>query len=400
MKNYGFVRPTIDDTHYLAGTLPKVILQDNADWTDYLPQYEPQFNANFDSDGCTVWGSENGIETYIKKLTSLDENYSERYIYILSNIIPPGGDPHKVMETIRSYGMIPNSALPMTQNFVEFLQPKPMTQDYLSIGQKWLDEFDFKHEWIISKPTKTDDRVSLIKEYLKYSPICVSVTAWHQDGDVYVDKGQPNCHWCLCYGFDDEKRAWKIFDSYDQSTKLYSYDSNIEFAKRLYITIKNKEEQVSVIYQILNKLFTLLGFVTSHPENKPTDIVPEPVIPIPIVEPEPVHGSYLLEWASAIKDYEGKPGDLSYKNNNPGNLRSLSGGFLKFKTWDDGWKALLDYLTRAATGKHKAYKPEFTLLQFFKVYSPSADNNNPLAYATYVAKKLNLPIETQIKTLV
>lgn len=168
---------------------------------------------------------------------------------------------------------------------------------------------------------------------------------------------------------------------------------------------------------ILNLIIKLKQQQIAIMQQSPVSTPQTPVI-APQPQPEPViapHGSYLLEWAAAIRDYEGKPGDLSYRNNNPGNLRYLNGDFVKFKTWEDGWNALLDYLTRAATGKHPAYKPEMMLLNqayispektpkvlpgFFQVYAPSLDRNNPKAYAQYVAKRIGVPIETQIKNLV
>jgi hypothetical protein len=129
-------------------------------------------------------------------------------------------------------------------------------------------------------------------------------------------------------------------------------------------------------------------------------VIPEmPEVPIVPVELEPV-GSKLILWATAIRDYEGKPGDLNYKNNNPGNIKAKSGGFLKFKTYQEGFNYLLDYLTRAATGKHPGYRPDFTLLRFFQTYAPSTDKNNPKLYAAWVAKRIGVEVNTPIKNLV
>jgi hypothetical protein len=130
----------------------------------------------------------------------------------------------------------------------------------------------------------------------------------------------------------------------------------------------------------------------------------EQMLPPPAVEPpkpEPVapKRDLINEFCLAIRDFEGKPGDLNYKNNNPGNLRSLNGSFMKFKTYEAGWLALRDYVIRACTGGHKSYRPDFTILQFFKVYAPSVDKNDPVAYANWVANKLNVPVTMKIKDL-
>lgn len=119
------------------------------------------------------------------------------------------------------------------------------------------------------------------------------------------------------------------------------------------------------------------------------------------------------QWALAIKKHEGYfPGSASYRNNNPGNFRCsglVMGEFgatkcinnlAVFPTYDKGFAALKQFLIYAATDKLRAYKGSMTLHDFYKVYAPSADSNNPLGYATAVAKDLGLPITTRIETLV
>lgn len=104
----------------------------------------------------------------------------------------------------------------------------------------------------------------------------------------------------------------------------------------------------------------------------------------------------LEKWARAIEKYEKSP-----KNwNNPGSIKNKDGGFLIFSTYEEGWNYLLNYLKRAATGKHTAYRPDMTLLQFFEVYAPYSDNNNPQKYAEFVANWIGVSITTKIKKLV
>jgi hypothetical protein len=119
--------------------------------------------------------------------------------------------------------------------------------------------------------------------------------------------------------------------------------------------------------------------------------------------------SQIEKWAEAIKKHEGwYVGSRSYRNNNPGNFRCAKwlmeefGGtcvdnFIKFPTYETGWKALTSFLTYACEGALRSYKPEMTLLDFYKVYAPSADGNSPKNYATAVAKDLGVSINTQIK---
>jgi hypothetical protein len=117
----------------------------------------------------------------------------------------------------------------------------------------------------------------------------------------------------------------------------------------------------------------------------------------------------ITDWANAIKQYEGffapgqnpkyPDGTLSWKNNNPGNIRSWpntpqNGGFAHFPTYDVGFAALCTLLTNAATGKSANYKPTMSLVQFFAVYAPSDDHNDPNAYADFIAKKLQVDPNT------
>ena len=106
----------------------------------------------------------------------------------------------------------------------------------------------------------------------------------------------------------------------------------------------------------------------------------------------------LEQWAEAIKTYEGWfVGSRSYRNNNPGNIRYSkyqigqdSGNFSIFKSYDDGWKALIFQLQISVDGRSKYYHPDMNLVDFFKVYAPSSDNNHPVKYAEFVAQKLGV----------
>lgn len=242
-RNYGFLPPEPDEGAYELGgliSLPKVILQPNRDWSAFLPKYEPQFGDGWDSFGCTVWGSENAIETLEKKLTGVEKNYSERFTYILAGVTQRGADPHKVAECIRSNGLIPDEILPMTKDYEEFLTPNPMTPELKKEGQRW--GWQFGHEYVWNGVQTADAQLAKVMEALQYSPLGVSVTAWFAEKDfktnqtVYVDRDQPNTHWCVLYGVDDY--GYKIYDSYDQTHKILSFDHKMRVCKRYSLTRK------------------------------------------------------------------------------------------------------------------------------------------------------------------
>lgn len=86
-------------------------------------------------------------------------------------------------------------------------------------------------------------------------------------------------------------------------------------------------------------------------------------------------------------------------NNNPGNLRNIDGSWQKFATPSDGFKALMGYVERAKQGDQKRYNSNQSLYQFFSIYAPSADKNNPKQYAEAVAKQLGVSPNTTIGKL-
>lgn len=110
--------------------------------------------------------------------------------------------------------------------------------------------------------------------------------------------------------------------------------------------------------------------------------------------------------AQAIASMEGffKPGSLAARNNNPGNLRSwgsapIAAGYAAFQSVEQGWDAL-----RAQIQKN--VNRGLTLREFFAGkpgvyagYAPSADKNNPEAYARFVAGRLGVDVDTPLSQI-
>lgn len=235
--NYGLIKEPITPEQHIFGSAAEFpILQPNGQWDDFLPTYEPQFEPGFDTDGCSVWGTQNALEILLYRLTGLKPNYSERYTYILTPVRPPGQNPHVVAESIRKYGLIDQDDLPMAETFADFIQPDPMLTQWLLKGRDWVQTYQMTHEWVWGDtPISLEEKKVLIMEALKYSPVSVSVTAWNEQDGIFVDLNLPNNHWCVCYGYND--LGWKIFDSYDQTEKIYSFSSNIEMSKKYNIVV-------------------------------------------------------------------------------------------------------------------------------------------------------------------
>lgn len=115
---------------------------------------------------------------------------------------------------------------------------------------------------------------------------------------------------------------------------------------------------------------------------------------------------FLDAFAAAVQRFEGyfapgtpgyPNGSLSFRNNNPGNLRPTnasqpsSGGYRVFNTYDDGLAALKnDLQVKINRG--------WDLNQLESVYAPSADNNDPANYANTVARWLGINTTTPLVT--
>jgi hypothetical protein len=114
--------------------------------------------------------------------------------------------------------------------------------------------------------------------------------------------------------------------------------------------------------------------------------------------------------ASAIQTMEGyyppgtpgyPTGSLSYRNNNPGNLRPGSlavgatgsnGGYAVFPNYQTGLNALVGLIQSPAYWN-------LTLTQFFAQYAPASDGNNPGSYAATVAANLGVDANTPLSQL-
>ncbi len=276
LRNYGFDPKTIiiEDEHFVLGgavSLPQEILQPDRQWDAFLPVFEPQSQPTWDTDGCTIFGTLNAKDVLHKRKFGTESNDSDRFVYNGTETVPPGNDPHKVADWIHNNGLIPEADLPMTETYEEFITPRPLSLNLINEGKNWLKHYDFGHEWVFKSDVSHDDKITKMMEALQYSPLGVSVTAWIEGPDgIFIDEGNPNTHWCVCFGFTD--KGWKIFDTYDQSVKIYSFDSNISFCKRYSlneITQVYEEANASQcsLYELWKKLisrdYRLFGAVRS-----------------------------------------------------------------------------------------------------------------------------------------
>jgi len=244
-SGHGFIKDVIDETHYFAGDglglgASKIIRPDGQ-WDEFLPDEEKQ-KRYIETMNCTTYGTLNALEILAKTKYKVDKNWSERYIGVLARTTRSGNSPHRVAEAIRANGNIDEILLPFNDNITswwKYYSPKPMEQQYLDEGKRWLNNWDFEHKWTTLSSTA-------LMEALKYSVLGWSVNAWYIDrnGFYYRPQGTGDNHWTVCYGYV-EGEYWKIFDSYEPHLKKVRWDSRATFAKK-YLLIRLNEDTMAI----------------------------------------------------------------------------------------------------------------------------------------------------------
>lgn len=237
-KEYGFIKPTITREHYIFGAspVPFVVRKEDGNWFNSLPVKELQ-NTNFEKYNCTSYKTLDQIETYMLKVFGEKVNYSDRWLGIIAGTKPPGNDPQVVYEAIRKYGLIPEEMLPADANLAnigEYYSFKGADKEACyREGRKWLEKWDFYHEWVFGDGYTWEERIHNMKLAIKTSPLAVAVYAWAiDDRGVYVKMADEN-HWTTIYSIEEFQ---KVFDSYEPVLK--DVDQEINFCKRIYMERK------------------------------------------------------------------------------------------------------------------------------------------------------------------
>ena len=433
IKNYGFQYPVIDEKKdYVLGaerSTPFEVINESGGWNDKLVIGETQIKKE-DVNGCTNWACLNQLEVLLNFLFGTMTNWSERFQAVVSEQTREGNDPARVFESIRKLGVIEESKLPFTDemNFQTYLSPKPMTENYLKDAKKFLEDYDYKHEYIYTPNTPLVEKQKLLLQSLKRSPVAVSVYAWQMGANgMYVKpQGAKDTHFTLLINAK-KGEWWEVFDSYPESEgdfiKRLEWNFEMDIAKGIFVRKFTDEEKrkLSFFEQILAaiaKMIPLLGFWVQKKKEDPkptqdddqsTQKPPKPELP----KPEPViKVSKILGFCQAVKIHEGFfEGSRSQRNNNPGNLRFTSltaslgatskdlDNFAYFPSYEIGWNALLSFVKLAANNQLRDYK-DCDILSFFKTYAPASDNNSTTRYAEFVARQINDSPESLLKDFI
>lgn len=410
----------IESDHYLlgGGFIGTKEINPLGDWEKFLPKQELQNINGVETYDCTAFGTNNAIETLLKFSFYIDPNLSDRFVGIMAGTKATGNSPHTVAESIRKNGEIDEEELPFGPDiltFTDFYSFKGADQTRCkNLGLQWLKNWLLQHEWVFNGGTIASKN-ALISQALKRSPVAMSVAAWDvPDAQGINHQSWPDNHWVCCYG--ETPTAWKIFDSYDSTHKLYSKESDIAMAKLYWITKLNPANTktfLDYITMIWNIIFPKPVIITEKVEDISPD-APKVTTPTKTDISLSLFCLAMQEFEDYVlpgeKDRSGKIlplGSLSYQNKNPGNLKQkpipwkLSIGADKFnhaifKTYGDGFKTLKDMVYYDCIGEGTKYGPETTIAEFFKGYA----EKNQIQYAEYVSAKLKCGTDLKLKELI
>lgn len=408
-KGHGLIIPKIETkkeglNYYLGSSkLKGEVINPTGKWKEYLPIGELQNKGKFEPNACASFATNHAIQTLYKFLQKKDVNYSDRALAIGSGTDPNrGNDPHKVIEYARTkLGFVPENVLPFDESIKTleaFYSPNPLTQDIINEGNQFFNEYDISHGWVFNGGS-SDWKQLKLKEALTKGTVCVSVLAWmKKDGKYIKPEGEQDNHWVQLVEYD-ENDCPVIFDSYaetDNTPYLKTLDPLYDFniAKIYYLT--PSQPKLDLFQKILNIIANLIPALSFLVEKKIEDIKKKE--PKPIMEKETkemveeVKKPKIEDMARAIELFENAPKEWK----NPGAIKGLDGKFLKFNSYQEGWNYLIDYLKRAITGKHRAYTGNETLLEFFQIYAPSEDKNDPLSYALFMSNHLKISIYKKV----
>ncbi len=231
-----------------SGELKGVVLRPDGDWRDFLPLEEDQNKFGVESSACYIYSQQAAIATLMEEqFKILDQDFSSRYNFILSDGKQDGGDPLIGGDSMRKDGLIPESILPFDKtikSWNDFNSFKGSTEEVCrKLGKKFLEEWKLNYDIVFTLKDSREKKYVKLKEALKYSPVPMTVLGWVSDGNEYhkrapFDETYDN-HIVLCVYVDEKNRPY-FWDSYAPYLKIGEPFYNSNFAMRWSVTRLNK----------------------------------------------------------------------------------------------------------------------------------------------------------------
>lgn len=231
---------------YVMGESPIKYEDRVVDWSGFVPEGEPQYGNGWDTMSCVTFSALHSLEaqlTYLlpkmsdRTLDFLESHgylkngvirLSKRFTAITSETTFQGNYFHKVWDTIKKMGVIPDSDFPFGGNsFVEYHDKSLITNEMLAKGKAFLDYFSINYEWVYYDDNtgySVGER-SLTQSALKHAPVQIGIPI-------------PAGHAIMQYNLTDI--SYGVLDHYlpfQRDNKIG--EPGINFAMKGYIALKN-----------------------------------------------------------------------------------------------------------------------------------------------------------------
>ncbi len=410
-------------------------------WTNFIPDFEKQYNTKGDFLICVTMSGLHAIETQLNYLMSKglqDEfaNFLKRAGYIINGKIKFSDRYNAKMngtdklngqyqniagDHFRSDGFLPESIWPTTPNMTwqEYYSEIP---DSIKFMAQLIKQFiDIKYQWI---------PVGKVIQALSSTPVQVATEVcdgWDSGEVVGKCSGRPVQHATMIYGIDGNAN-WLDFDQYPPFLQRLAVDYDLLYNMQYIVTLKPMCLRINMdgmnVLDLQKNLIRLGYSLTPdgafgpHTQDavitfqKANGLTPDGIagpmtlkkIEDLIVLPSPKSKIDLWCEAAQLRENAPKawnnPGALEY-NAQPGTIGK--GGpnnrFALFDTYEDGYIALKKLIVNACTGKSLKYNMNGNLYNFYAIYAPDSDGNNSKDYAEYVAEHIGVSPTTAIKNL-
>lgn len=182
-------------------------------------------------------------------------NYSERFTSTLAGTTRNGNSPHKVAETIRKYGVVPEERLPWGE-IEEWDEWYDMAAARALIGEA--TDVGLQHAWVgcSGQSNKTGEcGVAELREALKVSPVGIAVYAWAQNeyGRYVRPEGTHVNHWVTLLHIDVDGRMY-VLDSYVPYLKVLEVGQSVEMGKKYIISKVVSNSKFAKIEKLLREV--------------------------------------------------------------------------------------------------------------------------------------------------
>jgi len=251
VKQTGLLVEAPRPTDYIMGAETAIKYEERIPtgyWGAYLPTFEKQHGMTFDTMSCVTFSATNVIEIQVKwlienkkfspeQLQTIKDlgffdangnfNISDRFTAIMSGTTKQGNTFHKVWDSIRNYGILPESDFPFGgTTFEQYHDPKNITEAMKEKALKSIEIFQFNYEWVFfdNDPRFTEDQSAQAELALRQSPIQIGIPL-------------PAGHAVTMYGMI-ENISTQILDHYGSFVYDYDWKNAIHFGMKGYVTVK------------------------------------------------------------------------------------------------------------------------------------------------------------------